>query len=55
MPDTKGNRVREHPSVKEVAEGSQGDSLLDLSLRSLLAALKAVTEQVAQLDRLAIG
>jgi transposase len=37
-----------------VIAASQGNDLLDASVRSLLAALKTVCEQVARLDRLVI-
>ena len=36
-------------------EASQGNELLDASVRGLLAALKSVSEQVAKLDRLVMG
>ena len=39
---------------QQVIAASQGNDLLDASVRSLLAALKTVSEQVAQLDRLVI-
>ena len=39
---------------QQVIAASQGNDLLDASVRSLLAALKTVGEQVAKLDRLVI-
>jgi len=39
---------------QQVIAASQGDDLLDASVRSLLAVLKTVSEQVAKLDRLVI-
>jgi transposase len=39
---------------QQVLAASQGNGLLDASVRSLLAALKTASEQVAQLDRLVI-
>ena len=49
------HRDRSQSFEQQVMEVSKGNSLLDASVRSLLAVLKAVSEQVAQLDRLVIG
>jgi len=48
-------RDRRQSFEQQVQAAAQGNGLLDLSLQSLLAVLKTVSEQVAQLDRLVIG